>query len=148
MTPSQQQRRNNHHSGHIAEPPGDPIRSELIHCQKTTSQQAGHSDGCRYQTGCCSHEQKIESPKENSLFSLPISAYQGIHEELISKNKSQRLEIPGMISMRVDMIVVASCLIHFVLNRLQIKEITACSSALKEGLLAESIDSNTIPDIN
>jgi exopolyphosphatase/guanosine-5'-triphosphate,3'-diphosphate pyrophosphatase len=92
-------------------------------------------------------EHKIESPKENQLFSLPIPVYQGIHDELISKNKSQRLEIPGMVSMRVDMIVVASCLIHFVLNKLKIKEITACSSALKEGLLAESIDLNST-DIN
>ena len=93
------------------------------------------------------HEQKIESPKDSPLFSVPISAYQEIHDELISKNKSQRLEIPGMVSMRVDMIVVASCLIHFVLNTLQIRKITACSSALKEGLLAESIDNNIL-DIN
>lgn len=93
------------------------------------------------------NELKIETPKENQLYSLPISAYQAIHQELISKNKSQRLEIPGMVSMRVDMIVVASCLIHFVLNKLKIKEITACSYALKEGLLAESIDLNST-DIN
>jgi exopolyphosphatase / guanosine-5'-triphosphate,3'-diphosphate pyrophosphatase len=92
------------------------------------------------------HEQKIEASKESQIFSIPVTAYQEIHEELISKNKSQRLDIPGMVTMRVDMIVVASCLIHFVLNQLQLKEITACSVALKEGLLAESIDNNS--DIN
>lgn len=88
-------------------------------------------------------QHKIENLINIKLFSLPESAYQEIHERLISKNKSQRLEIPGMVSMRVDMIVVASCLIDFVLKELKTKEITACSYALKEGLLAENIDSNS-----
>lgn len=92
-------------------------------------------------------QHKIENSKYNHLFSLPKSAYQAIHKSLISKNKAQRLEIPGMVSMRVDMIVVASCLIDYVLKELKTKEIIACSYALKEGLLAESIDQNST-DIN
>ncbi len=92
-------------------------------------------------------EQKITPPKGAELFAIPLNAYQIIHKVLISKTRAERLDIPGLVSMRVDMIVVASCLIHFVLEQLQIKEITACSFALKEGLLSESLDGNTFTDI-
>ncbi|MFY0591310.1 exopolyphosphatase [Roseivirga sp.] len=82
--------------------------------------------------------------KRNSLatsFSLPIKAYHDIHRELLIKDKQERLLIPGMVTMRVDMIVVASCLISFVQEQLVINEIKVCSYALKEGLLFSS-DSN------
>ncbi len=72
---------------------------------------------------------------ESTTFKLPIKDYHSIHRELLIKDKSERLEIPGMVSMRVDMIVVASCLISFVIEHLDIKNITACTYALKEGLL-------------
>lgn len=78
--------------------------------------------------------QKERNP-ESKVFKLPIKDYHDIHRELLIKDKSERLEIRGMVSMRVDMIVVASCLISFVLEQLDIKHITACTYALKEGLL-------------
>ncbi len=76
-----------------------------------------------------------ERELETTIFNLPIKDYHSIHRELLIKDKSERLEIPGMVSMRVDMIVVASCLISFVIEHLDIKHITACTYALKEGLL-------------
>jgi exopolyphosphatase/guanosine-5'-triphosphate,3'-diphosphate pyrophosphatase len=76
-----------------------------------------------------------ERKPESTIFKLPIKDYHDIHRELLIKDKSERLEIKGMVSMRVDMIVVASCLISFVLEYLDIKNITACTYALKEGLL-------------
>ena len=52
------------------------------------------------------------------------------------KNRAQRLEIPGMIEMRVDMIVVACCLIKFLLDHSSFKAIRVSSYSLKEGVLA------------
>lgn len=78
---------------------------------------------------------KKERKLESTTFNLPIKDYHDIHRDLLIKDKSERLEIPGMVSMRVDMIVVASCLISFVLEHLDIKNLTACTYALKEGLL-------------
>lgn len=69
------------------------------------------------------------------------SHYAQIHQELITKNRSQRLQIPGMISMRVEMIVVASCLINFILNRYSFQDIRVSTYSLKEGVLSELINS-------
>lgn len=68
-------------------------------------------------------------------FLLDINHYYKIHEELILKNKEERLQIPGMMEMRVDMIVVASCLINFILKKFDIKNIRVSSHSLKEGML-------------
>lgn len=77
---------------------------------------------------------KKRSP-ESAIFKLPIKDYHDIHRELLIKDRSERLKIQGMVSMRVDMIVVASCLISFVLEQVDINHISACTYALKEGLL-------------
>lgn len=82
-------------------------------------------------------EQELEDKGNETVYKLPIKHYRDIHRELILKNKAQRLEIPGMVTMRVDMIVVASCLISFVTEYLPVNEIIASSYALKEGLLYE-----------
>ena len=55
---------------------------------------------------------------------------------ILSKNKEERLLIPGMIPMRVDMIVVASSLIEFILRYIDIDFITCSHYALKEGAIA------------
>lgn len=75
---------------------------------------------------------KAHPPK---VFDIPTSCYEQIHQELVSKDREARLQIPGMVSMRVDMIVVSSYLIHFVLQHINTNSITACAYALKEGLL-------------
>ena len=70
--------------------------------------------------------------------SLPFNAYREIHRDLLIRDRSERMLIPGMVTMRVDMIVVASCLISYVTEHLQTEHISASSYALKEGLLFES----------
>ena len=80
-------------------------------------------------------ESGITKNAQQNAYTLPIKAYHNIHRELLIKDKQERLLIPGMVTMRVDMIVVASCLISYVLERLAVNEIHVCSYALKEGLL-------------
>ena len=76
---------------------------------------------------------------------LSRKGYQKIHNQIISSNRAQRLEIPGMIEMRVDMIVVASSLINYLLNRFQIDTIRVSAYALKEGALYELLDEHRQP---
>lgn len=83
-------------------------------------------------------ENGLATSPNNTVQSLPFDAYRDIHRDLLIKNKQERLAIPGMVSMRVDMIVVASCLISYVTEHLQTVKIMASSYALKEGLLYES----------
>ncbi|MFZ9187956.1 MAG: exopolyphosphatase, partial [Algoriphagus sp.] len=50
------------------------------------------------------------------VFELPVNDFYQLFQLLVTKNRAERLLIPGMIAMRVDMIVVASCLIDFILQ--------------------------------
>jgi exopolyphosphatase/guanosine-5'-triphosphate,3'-diphosphate pyrophosphatase len=71
---------------------------------------------------------------------LKIDSFYEIFEELTSKNREERLQIPGMIEMRVDMIVVAGFLIKFLLDNFSFKKMRVSSYSLKEGVLASSFD--------
>ena len=82
---------------------------------------------------CFQHELPLRDTPET-----PFSkdAFNGIFEELISKDRAARMQIPGMIEMRVDMIVVACCLIHFLLVHHAFDSVRVSSYSLKEGILA------------
>jgi exopolyphosphatase/guanosine-5'-triphosphate,3'-diphosphate pyrophosphatase len=67
---------------------------------------------------------------------LTISSFYSTYKELISKNRAERLLIPGMIEMRVDMIVVACCMIRYLLSKHTFNTIRVSTYALKEGVLA------------
>ncbi len=68
-------------------------------------------------------------------------AFHPIFQELIVKNKAARQLVPGMIDMRVDMIVVACCLIEFILKSHAFQTIRVSSYSLKEGVLASLLES-------
>ena len=74
-------------------------------------------------------------------YPLPLDAFKNIYQELIEKNRDQRLQIPGMIEMRVDMIVVACVLINFLIEKFDLQSLRVSSYALKEGVLINTIKS-------
>jgi len=69
---------------------------------------------------------------------LPLTpeGFEKIHQQIIHLNKEDRLKIPGMISMRVDMIVVASCLVKYVIDHFSINTIRVSAHSLKEGMIS------------
>ena len=85
-------------------------------------------------------ENGIERAPNATEFPLSFESYWPIHQEIIEKKKEERLQIPGMIEMRVDMIVVACCLIQFVLDKYQIKRLRVSAYALKEGVLFNTLE--------
>jgi exopolyphosphatase/guanosine-5'-triphosphate,3'-diphosphate pyrophosphatase len=68
---------------------------------------------------------------------LSTQGFFEIYGELTRKNRDERMQIPGMIEMRVDMIVVACCLIRFILERHHFENIRVSTYSLKEGALAK-----------
>ncbi len=82
--------------------------------------------------------------EEQTEFNLPLNVFHEINEDIISKDREQRLEIPGMIAMRVDMIVVACSLIEYVISIIDIENIKSSTFALKEGLLRRFIKKEPI----
>lgn len=74
-------------------------------------------------------------PENQVGFDYPLEAFFGAYEQLVFCNRTQRAEIPGMVELRVDMIVVAVCLIRFVIQTHGITSIKISNYALKEGLM-------------
>jgi exopolyphosphatase/guanosine-5'-triphosphate,3'-diphosphate pyrophosphatase len=86
---------------------------------------------------CMQHDihkgvEEVETP-------LTLDGFEVLYQELICKNRSERMQIPGMIEMRVDMIVVACCLVRYILQRHPFNRIRVSTYSLKEGVLASLI---------
>jgi exopolyphosphatase/guanosine-5'-triphosphate,3'-diphosphate pyrophosphatase len=83
---------------------------------------------------CITHD--IHKSPEEIETPLSIEGFYEIHKELLLKDREQRMQIPGMIEMRVDMIVVACCLVKFLLEKYPFTRIRVSTYSLKEGVLA------------
>ncbi len=77
----------------------------------------------------------LPSPDQIS-FELSLTEFYDSFLKLVSKNHNERMDLPGMKELRVDMIVVGVCLIDFVLKRFEIQAIKVSNYALKEGVLS------------
>ncbi|MGZ3811476.1 MAG: Ppx/GppA phosphatase family protein, partial [Mucilaginibacter sp.] len=60
-----------------------------------------------------------------------------VTDQLILSTHSERVNNKDIIPVRVDMIVVASIITRYVMQKLDIKNISLCTYSLKEGVLAE-----------
>ena len=92
------------------------------------------------------YQRKINKYAQEKDTELPISqsGMLQILKEIIAKNKQERLLIPGMIELRVDMIVIASILIKFILKKTRLETTRISSYAMKEGALLQIIKSHKI----
>ncbi|AKD03184.1 phosphatase [Pontibacter korlensis] len=72
---------------------------------------------------------------------LAVEDFYTVHQDLLRKNHDERLAVPGMLEMRVDMIVLASIAVDFVLEKYKLQEVRVSSYALKEGVLYEMLQS-------
>jgi exopolyphosphatase/guanosine-5'-triphosphate,3'-diphosphate pyrophosphatase len=77
----------------------------------------------------------IQLSEKSKGYTLPLQDFQFIAKDLLSKNREARLKTPGMIVLRVDMIVVSLVLIETIIEQLQIEKIEVSFYALKEGLM-------------
>ncbi len=67
---------------------------------------------------------------------LSLDAISKLYTRLIHANREERLAMPGMAEMRVDMIVVGSILIDYLCNHHDFQRVRVSRYALKEGALA------------
>jgi len=67
---------------------------------------------------------------------LTVDSFHRIHQDLLRLDRDGRMALPGMIELRVDMIVVASVLIRFLLNCHPFSALRVSSFSLKEGVRA------------
>lgn len=83
---------------------------------------------------CLRHD--IHKSPEEIETPLTLEGFYEIYHEIIGRDRAGRMQIPGMIEMRVDMIVVACCLVRFLLEKYSFSRIRVSTYSLKEGVLA------------
>jgi exopolyphosphatase/guanosine-5'-triphosphate,3'-diphosphate pyrophosphatase len=81
-------------------------------------------------------QNNVPKTDEQTETPLTIEGFHIIYEDLIKKNRQERMDTRGMIEMRVDMIVVASCLIYYILSKNSFTQMRVSTYSLKEGVLA------------
>jgi len=72
---------------------------------------------------------------------IELQYFHEIASVLRNSTHEQRDQIPGLIPLRVDMIVVASILTEYIINRVEIKMMVLSDYSLKEGVLFDLISS-------
>lgn len=77
--------------------------------------------------------------KNNSYYEYNMDEYIHVHDALLNSTLQERLNMPGMIQLRADMIVVASVLIHYVIKYLSLEKLSMSTASLKEGVLYKKI---------
>jgi exopolyphosphatase / guanosine-5'-triphosphate,3'-diphosphate pyrophosphatase len=82
------------------------------------------------------HRNSLPYYEDDSETPFDIEAFPEIYQDLLSHDRAGRLALPGMIEMRVDMIVVATILVNYILSIHKFKNIRVSSYSLKEGVLA------------
>ncbi|MGB3947342.1 MAG: phosphatase [Bacteroidia bacterium] len=64
-----------------------------------------------------------------------------IHQMILKSTLHERLNMKGLVAMRVDMIVISSILVNFVLSEFSIKKMRLSTYSLKEGVLSQILNS-------
>lgn len=72
---------------------------------------------------------------DTEAYEIPYADFLSMHQQFITKNREERLAIEGMVEKRVDMIVVASCSVRLVLEKLAIPLIRTSTASLREGVM-------------
>jgi exopolyphosphatase/guanosine-5'-triphosphate,3'-diphosphate pyrophosphatase len=70
---------------------------------------------------------------------VTIDLFKEIYQSVISKTKEERFEIPGLVPLRVDYIVMAVILMDYIQSKFNFDGFIQCDYALKEGLLIENL---------
>ncbi len=83
---------------------------------------------------------KPQTSGKRIAYTFKLSEYRTVHQQLLRSTMQQRMQMKGLLKMRVDMIVLASLLLTFVLDKTKITQMQLSTFALKEGILAHLIN--------
>lgn len=75
--------------------------------------------------------------KNISSYKFDLGEFKKLHKIILNSTIEDRLEMKGLVKMRVDMIVIASICTSFVINKLYLKEMYLSKFALKEGIVSQ-----------
>ena len=81
----------------------------------------------------------IDIIKNKTEYQFNLEDFETLYHLVIKSTKSERLTMKGLISMRVDMIVVSCILLNYILKSLAISKMRSSTYSLKEGVLHQII---------
>jgi exopolyphosphatase / guanosine-5'-triphosphate,3'-diphosphate pyrophosphatase len=82
---------------------------------------------------------KKEDENGKACYEMDLTLFGKLHNSLITSTREARLKMKGMEPLRVEMIVLASIFVNFILQKTDIKKLVQCSFSLKEGALDQII---------
>ena len=85
---------------------------------------------------------KDTSVSGKSCYEIGLNDYNAISKKTVHSTMKEREEMPGLIPMRRDMIVLSYLLIDFVVQHASIKQLKVSTYSLKEGALFEIMTAN------
>lgn len=74
-----------------------------------------------------------------TTFDYHLQDLMDIHQQLIASTRLERLNIKGLIAMRIDMIVIASIFTQYIIKNYNIQKVRLSTYSLKEGVLYNMI---------
>ncbi|MCW3086107.1 MAG: hypothetical protein JWP12_3473 [Bacteroidetes bacterium] len=74
---------------------------------------------------------------DTTEYDFRMSDFETLYDTILKSTKEERLQIEGLVEMRVDMIVISSVLVHFILSAFSIQKMRLSTFSLKEGILYE-----------
>ena len=77
----------------------------------------------------------IESLDGTTSYIYDMKEYQLVSDAILASTTEERKQMKGMIEMRVDMMVIATIIVNFILEKLSIQKMTLSTYSLKEGVL-------------
>ena len=81
------------------------------------------------------------SPESNVI---DLTDFENLYQKLINSTLKERKQMKGLESMRLEMIVVATLVVKFILQKLKLREMIQSNFALKEGVVYELLSLQTI----
>lgn len=76
-------------------------------------------------------------------YSFELKDLKTLYERVLKSTTAERLKMPGLIAMRVDMIVVSYILLNFIIEKSKVKSMRSSSYSLKEGVLSQISQKNS-----
>ncbi|MDA3779784.1 MAG: hypothetical protein PF487_06150 [Bacteroidales bacterium] len=77
----------------------------------------------------------------DASYKFDIAEYKKLHSKLTQSTHSERLKMKGLEQVRVDMIVLASIFVNFILKKISFSDFFQSNYAIKEGIIAEFLNS-------
>lgn len=79
--------------------------------------------------------------KKSNSYPIDLNDYAKLHDDLLQSTLEERKHMDGLELVRVEMIVLASIFVNFIINKLNIKSLTQSAFAIKEGMVDKVLNS-------